>query len=130
MAALATSVPTSLGAQFRRHFRAYAIGTILLGAYQTLTYLFDRGLQLGTDAALSGERDVALRVGCALVVAALAAACVRVLSRIYIFNGGRNVEYDLKKALLERLHMLGPAYFRRMSTGEIMSRATNDATQV
>ena len=32
--------------------------------------------------------------------------------------------------LLDRLHTLGPAFFRKMPSGEIMSRATNDLTQV
>ena len=55
---------------------------------------------------------------------------MRVLSRITIFTGGRNVEYELRAVLLSRLHKLGPAFFRRMPTGEIMSRATNDLGQV
>ena len=33
--------------------------------------------------------------------------------------------------ILERFHELaGPSFYRRMSTGEIMSRVTNDLTQV
>jgi ATP-binding cassette subfamily B multidrug efflux pump len=32
--------------------------------------------------------------------------------------------------LLDRLHVLGPAFYRKMPSGEIMSRATNDLTQV
>src|SRR5262249_15186551 len=52
------------------------------------------------------------------------------LSRVPIFTGGRNVEYELRALLLSRLHKLGPAFFRRMPTGEIMSRATNDLGQV
>ncbi len=60
----------------------------------------------------------------------VAAAVMRVLSRITIFTGGRNVEYELRAVLLARLHKLGPSFFRRMPTGEIMSRATNDLGQV
>jgi ATP-binding cassette subfamily B protein len=55
---------------------------------------------------------------------------MRVLSRVTIFTGGRNVEYELRAVLLSRLHKLGPSFFRRMPTGEIMSRATNDLGQV
>ncbi len=65
-------------------------------------------------------------------VVALAAVTwlVRTLSRVWIFTVGRDIEYDLRNELLERVHVLGPSFFRRMPTGEIMSRATNDLGQV
>ena len=53
-----------------------------------------------------------------------------VASRVVVFNGGRIAEYELRRALLDRLHRLGPSFYRRMSAGEIMSRATNDLLQV
>src|SRR5690606_33962274 len=65
-----------------------------------------------------------------IVAVSIAAAVVRVLSRIAVFTAGRNVEYELRALLLDRLQRLGPAFFRRMPTGDIMSRATNDLTQV
>jgi Tfp pilus assembly pilus retraction ATPase PilT len=60
----------------------------------------------------------------------VAGAGVRVLSRIAVFTAGRNVEYELRALLLDRLQRLGPAFFRKMPTGDIMSRATNDLVQV
>ena len=123
-------IPTTLLGQFRRHLGAYLVGSFLLFAYQALSYLFDRGLWWGIDASLEGQHREAIYIGIALVVSALLAAGVRIFSRIVIFNGGRNAEYELRKALLDRLHALGPAFYRRMPTGEIMSRATNDLTQV
>jgi ATP-binding cassette subfamily B multidrug efflux pump len=65
-------------------------------------------------------------------MAALAALSfvARVLSRLTIFNAGRFAEYELRTALLHHLHRLGPAFYRRMSTGDIMSRVTNDLQQV
>lgn len=124
------TIPTTLLGQFRRHLGAYAVGSALLFAYQALSYLFDRGLWWGIDASLEGRHREAIWVGIGLVASALLAAGVRILSRIVVFNGGRNAEYELRKALLDRLHALGPAFYRRMPTGEIMSRATNDLTQV
>jgi ATP-binding cassette subfamily B multidrug efflux pump len=47
-----------------------------------------------------------------------------------VFNGGRIVEYELRAALLAHLQKLGPSFYRHMSTGEIMSRVTNDLAQV
>jgi ATP-binding cassette subfamily B multidrug efflux pump len=127
---MADRVPTELGAQLRRHLGPYAVGTVLLAAYQALSYAFDRGLWYGIDSGLAGAGRRALLVGALLVLAALVAAVVRVFSRILIFSGGREVEYELRQALLDRLHALGPAFFGKMPTGEIMSRATNDLTQV
>lgn len=123
-------IPITLSGQFRRHLGIYVAGSALLFVYQALSYLFDRGLWWGIDATLDGQYRQAIYVGLALVAAALLSFGVRVLSRILIFNGGRNAEYELRKALLDRLHALGPAFYRRMPTGEIMSRATNDLTQV
>jgi ATP-binding cassette, subfamily B, multidrug efflux pump len=124
------SIPTGLAAQFRRHARPYLLGTLLLAVYQTLTYAFDRGLWYGIDAALAGETRRAIFVGALLAVTPIVAMGVRILSRVLIFNGGRDVEYELRRVLLDRLHALGPAFYRKMPSGEIMSRATNDLTQV
>jgi ATP-binding cassette subfamily B multidrug efflux pump len=124
------SIPTGLGAQFRRHARPYLLGTLLLAVYQALTYAFDRGLWYGIDAAFAGEQRRAIFVGAMLAVTPMVAMGVRILSRILIFNGGRDVEYELRRVLLDRLHALGPAFYRKMPSGEIMSRATNDLQQV
>ena len=40
------------------------------------------------------------------------------------------VEDELRGALLAKLHTLGPSFFRKMPVGEVMSRTTNDLTQV
>ena len=65
-----------------------------------------------------------------MLAVSMGAAVIRVLSRVTIFTGGRNVEYELRAVLLARLHKLGPSFFRKMPTGDIMSRATNDLGQV
>src|SRR5262249_37588711 len=52
------------------------------------------------------------------------------LSRVYLFNVGRDIEFDLRNQLLEQVHRLGSAFLSRLSTGDIMSRATNDLGQV
>jgi ATP-binding cassette subfamily B protein len=127
---MSEAIPTGLGAQFRRHARPYLWGTFFLAIYHVLAYAFDRGLKFGIESATSGDRKTAVLTGVALAVVPLVAMGVRVLSRILVFNGGRDVEYELRRVLLDRLHQLGPAFYRKMSSGEIMSRATNDLTQV
>jgi ATP-binding cassette, subfamily B, multidrug efflux pump len=126
----AQRIPVGLIAQMRRHARPYVQGIVLLAAYQALMYGFDQGFKYGVHATLVGEQKKGIVVGALLVLAAVVAMGIRVLSRILIFNGGRDAEYELRRVLLERLHALGPAFYRRMPSGEIMSRATNDLSQV
>ncbi len=124
------SVPVSIADQFRRHQRRYIIGVVLLAVYQTAQYFFDLSLREAIDEATSGHQERALQIGGVLVSLAVGAFFVRVLSRVIMFNAGRIVEYELRGALLARLQKLGPSFYQKMPVGEIMSRATNDLTQV
>ena len=90
----------------------------------------DRLFKAGVDAASANDTDVAVRAAAIAIVAVIIAAGVRVLSRVVMFNGGRAAEYELRAALLARLHTLGPSFFRKIPTGDILSRATNDLGQV
>jgi ATP-binding cassette subfamily B protein len=87
-------------------------------------------LKHAVDALVGGQ--LAMVAKSALVVAALAVGMgiVRTMSRTRAFNVGRDVEYQLRADLLAHLHELGPSFFRRMPTGETMSRAINDLSQV
>jgi ATP-binding cassette, subfamily B, multidrug efflux pump len=126
----AEAIPTGLWGQFARHSPRYGIGLVLLAAYQYAQYWFDTRLAKAIDLAVGGRHQQATQIGVLLVFVALSAFVVRVLSRMAIFNGGRIAEYELRMALLHRLQKLGPAFYRHMSTGEIMSRVTNDLMQV
>lgn len=123
-------VPLGLWGQFRRHLPRYSLGLVLLGIYQSAQYWFDRRLQLAIDAATTGHGAVAIRIGVLLIGVAVGAFVVRVLSRLVVFNAGRIAEYELRRGLLDRLQLLGPSFYRHMSSGEIMSRSTNDLLQV
>lgn len=122
--------PTTLGGQFRRHAGAYAFGALLLGTQQGLMYARDRLFKTGVDAATSGDRGSAWETAAITMAVIAGAGVVRVISRVVMFNGGRRAEYELRAALLARLHTLGAGFFRTIPTGDIMSRATNDLTQV
>jgi ATP-binding cassette subfamily B protein len=114
----------------RRHLGRYGAGALLLGSYQFAQYWFDTRLMRAVNAALEMKADLAVKLGIQLCVVALVAFGVRVLSRVVVFNAGRIAEYDLRNTLLAKLHRLGPSFYRRMSAGDIMSRATNDLNQV
>lgn len=81
--------------------------------------------------ALTEGHDSALRLALVQLFGfAVFAFLVRIASRIFIFNAGRAVEYELRSELLSHLHKLGSAFYRKMSAGDIMSRSTNDLLQV
>ena len=124
------AVPVRLLGQFYRHAPRYGVGLLLLAAYQLFQWWFDTRMRRAINFATGGQHAAAIHLGELLVVAALGAFIVRVLSRVAIFNAGRIAEYELRKEILERLLKLGPSFYRRMSTGEIMSRVTNDLVQV
>ena len=96
------------------------------GAEKAAPWLFRIGLN-----ALQARQGETVR-NAALGVIALSALAwfVRTQSRMRVFNVGRDVEYDLRNQVLARVHLLGPSFFKRTSTGDIMSRATNDLAQV
>jgi len=124
------SVPFRLLPQFRRHFGRYVAGLVLLAIYQSAQYLFDIRLQEAINAATKGEQERAFEIGVFLILLALSAFVVRVFSRVIVFNAGRIAEYELRGALLLRLQKLSPSFYQKMPAGEVMSRATNDLTQV
>jgi len=50
--------------------------------------------------------------------------------RVILIGISRDVEYDLRNDLFDRLTLLAPDYFARTRTGDIMARATNDLNAV
>ncbi len=126
----AARLPFALIGQFRRQSRRYLAGFFLLAGYQFAQYWLDTRVRLAVNNVQQHHSQHNFEVGLWMVAVAFAAFGVRVLSRVAIFNAGRNAEYELRRVLSAKLLTLGPSFYRRMSTGEIMSRVTNDLTQV
>jgi ATP-binding cassette subfamily B protein len=81
--------------------------------------------------SIFGDTPHAAWIPAAFMLAlALGAFVSRVTSRWFLFNAGRDVEYELHAEVLDKLHLLGTNFYRKMSAGEIMSRATSDLQQV
>lgn len=87
-------------------------------------------LKHAIDALVGGRLGTVATSALLIAALALGMGVVRTVSRTRVFNVGRDVEYQLRADLLEHLHRLGPSFFRRMPTGETMSRAINDLSQV
>ena len=127
---MAASTTVPLKAYVRPYYGRFAWGVLLLLGTNALDKSIPWLLQGAVDAL---ERSDVERVTTyAFGVVALAAVLwiVRTASRIQVFNVGRDVEYDLRNEMIEQVHRLGPRFFHRVPTGEVMSRATNDLAQV
>lgn len=131
----------SIGARVRPQVAVLGTGVLFLLATNALGLTIPWLLKAAIDRlrAIQGQPGGIGAVGVAASVARLAAliaaaaagqAIVRTLSRVFIFNAGRNVEFELRQDLFAHLLRLDPGFFRRHATGDLMSRLTNDLSAV
>ncbi len=125
-----TRYPTTLGGQLRRHMPQYVIGSLTLAAFQLAMNRIDLRSQAAIDLVFGAHPLDVWKPAATMLALAVGAFVARVASRWFIFNAGRDAEYELRLELLAKLHQLGAAFYRKMSAGEIMSRSTNDLQQV
>lgn len=65
-----------------------------------------------------------------ILAAALLRLGLRFYSRTMVFNGGREVEYEIRNDLFAHLQRLPQSYFGTQTTGDLMSRCVNDLQSV
>jgi ATP-binding cassette subfamily B protein len=102
----------------------------MLAGFQLALNRIDWLSRTAIDAVFGRTPERVTGPATVILVLALLAFVARVGSRWFIFNAGRDTEYELRALLLHRLHRLGTAFYRTMSAGEIMSRSTGDLQQV
>jgi ATP-binding cassette subfamily B protein len=112
------------------HKRVLWAGAALLLATNAFEKAIPWLLKRGVDALSADDWTLSQQSAYWVVGLALLMLITRTFSRILIFNVGRDVEYALRNELLAKLHVLGASFVMRKSTGDIMSRATNDLGQV
>jgi ATP-binding cassette, subfamily B, multidrug efflux pump len=114
----------------RRHWLGYVFGITCTFLTGSLAMVGPYLLRDAVNAIESGHFDLvpwyAKLMGCA----ALMLGATRWFSRFVIFNCGRDVEYELRNDLFEHLTALGPGFYQRFKTGDLMSRMINDLTAV
>ena len=120
----------SLYAYLRPHRAQLITGIVLLLTTNALTSMLPYLLKGAVDDLSQQRFEGVQRSAGMIVLLSLLMGAARIGSRIRVFNVGRDVEFALRNDLLKRLHRLGPSFFQRMSTGEVMSRAINDLGQV
>ncbi len=118
----------------KKYLRPYQNQLLWGGLLLLVTNALDKAIPWLLLGAVDGldNGDLESVKANALGVVALAAGLwiVRTKSRVVIFNVGRDIEHDIRQDLLVRLHMLGPSFFRKVPTGDVMSRATSDVAQI
>ena len=115
----------------RRYVWVYGLGLLMLLATNGLTIAIPRMIKEVFDALADGGRLDEVHVFAGLIsAAAVVVIVVRTLSRVLFFNPGRTIEFRLRNDMLARLLAMSGNWFRQQSTGDLVSRAANDATYV
>ncbi len=65
-----------------------------------------------------------------IILAALLNGVIRIFSRTTMLNAGRTIEFRIREELYAKLLALDLPYFSRERTGDILSRFSNDLTNV
>lgn len=114
-----------------RYLGVYALGVAMLLATNGLNVAIPHMIKEVFDALGAGQDVTQVHTWALLIsLAATAVIVVRTLSRVLFFNPGRTIEYRLRNDMLSRLLSMSDNYFRRHALGDLVSRATNDATYV
>jgi ATP-binding cassette subfamily B multidrug efflux pump len=116
----------------RRHYRAYLIGALMLVATNLLMVWIPKLLSRMVELLDKDPIDLSLLLRLLLMVlaAAFAGGLARVANRLLIFNTGREIEYELRKALFGHMQRMHSRVFARRPVGDLVSRATNDLSSV
>ena len=82
------------------------------------------------DLQSNFEFNVLIRYVIILFVLACIMWGIRMLSRIFIFGIGRQVEFRLKQRIFEHLLILDPDYFSVNTSGDLINKATSDVDNI
>ncbi len=113
---------------YRRRLAAAALALVVaasavLALGQGLKHVIDAGFASGDSTSLNTALAGILIIAVVLSVATYA--------RFYLMmSTGERVIADLRRTVFERILTLSPAFFDATRTGEIVSRVTNDTTQL
>ena len=106
----------------------YALGIICLGLTNLL--MVSIPLQIGESIdRLNEGLDPSMAIW-SIMAMGIAVIVVRTLSRVWIFNPGRDVEYAIRRDLFGNLMRHQQSFYSQRSTGEIVNRASTDITFV
>jgi ATP-binding cassette subfamily B protein len=130
-----SSAPSrTLGSTLRPELPRMVLGCVCLvgtnGFSLAIPWLLKQAIDALRTLAPTVAHGIVVRDAILIILFAVLQALIRTWSRIFIFDGARNIEYTLRRDLLAHLTRLDPTFYRRHPTGDVMSRLTNDLTAV
>jgi ATP-binding cassette, subfamily B, multidrug efflux pump len=115
----------------KRYRRGYLAGTLCVFFTNGIWILFPLVLGRATEDLLQGvTRQKLLFYAGLLLAIAVGKGIFQFLTRWIVIGISRDIEFDLRNDLFERLESLAYSYYQRNRTGDIMARATNDLSAV
>ena len=93
----------------------------------TLPFLMERMIDVGIA---NHDLQVVLRTGLIMVVAACIGAVGGIGCTIFAVRAAMNYGADVRSALFRKVHSLSFGNFDRLGTGNLVTRLTNDVTQL
>ena len=114
----------------RRYCPRYAFGLLATLAFSILQNVLPILMRDAIDAVQKGHPARLTHLVELMCVLAVMMGATRCLSRVTMFNTGRDIEYNLRNDLFAHLAKLGPDFYERLKTGDLMSRMINDLTAV
>jgi ATP-binding cassette subfamily B protein len=114
-----------------KYRRGWAIGLSSLALKDVTGALLPLVVRYAIDALTSGRKlQVIAGFALLLIAVSLVKGFFQYWMRLILVGISRDVEYDIRNDLFQRLVTLSPSYFARNQTGDIMARSTNDLNAV
>jgi ATP-binding cassette subfamily B protein len=112
---------------YRRFKKHFWLGISMLLITDLLDVIPPLILKQGIDQATErAGADALLKTGITFAVLVTGLAFVRYLWRLHFGRFHQNVARDLRNRLFEKLTVLGPSFYQKNPTGELMSLLNND----
>ncbi|MGK7873490.1 MAG: ABC transporter ATP-binding protein [Xenococcaceae cyanobacterium] len=128
---MANSRLRKLGAYLRPHWRQVLLGILALLIVNALGVYIPLLIRDSIDEMRQAfSFDQLWRYVLQIMILASVMWGIRMLSRIFIFGVGRQVEFDLKQKIFQHLLTLEPSYFAINTSGDLMNRATSDVDNI
>ncbi len=128
---MARSQLQKLAVYLRPHWKNTLLGVLALLVVNVVGVYIPLLIRNGVDELqVTFSFDRVLRYVVLILVLASVMWVIRMASRILLFGTGRQVEFDLKQKIFQRLLTLEPAYFAMNTAGDLISRATSDVDNI
>jgi ATP-binding cassette subfamily B multidrug efflux pump len=119
-----------------RYRFSYLLGIIFIILTNWIAVTIPRYIQLSIDLLtehtyqLNTYRDQLFHYLMVMFLLAVSIIVVRTLSRVFFFNPGRAIEFQIKNDLLHKLTLLQRGFYETNTTGSIISKIQNDINGV